>query len=448
MTTLEILLGKCQEDADCLVWTGTYVAARECRECNHVGINDESTDAACNSCDWSGTSPKEDHCPSCGKDGTMVAACPKCGGMYCLIAEGSITTPTAQAAPAAQQTLERNAVPAEWLEQAYREGWAACRDAETIGGESEDWSFGNSTANSRMIDAQQAVHQPTPTAQAAPAAGAVAGPVAAGMVPVAEVVECGTMGQQTLREIDGRWRWLSIGERLYAQADTGFIATPTPAAQADSQPAPVLDSLLNIVINHEARATPEEVRSMAAELAAYRAARAPADSVTAPAGGALRAQVETLTRDCGRQASKIAELIADLKFQEGRHREDRARLQALYEHQRGECWYWQGDGQDHLESLCNTLPVVIRADQLRALVSAPPTQAADSVLEDAAREAIEKVLALFPFNVPIQKFTVNNGPCLTADNDDEFYSVKRVLAFLTEIKTTLDAARKQGGKHD
>ena len=69
---------------------------------------------------------------------------------------------------------------------------------------------------------------------------------------------------------------------------------------------------------------------------------------------------------------------------------------------------------------------------------------ADSVQEDAAHEAIEKVLALFPFKVPIQKFTVNNGPCLTADNDDEFYSVKRVLAFLTEIKTTLDAARKQG----
>ena len=83
-----------------------------------------------------------------------------------------------------------------------------------------------------------------------------------------------------------------------------------------------------------------------------------------------------------------------------------------------------------------------------ACLAAQPTttaQAADSVQEDAAREAIEKVLALFPFNVPIQKFTVNNGPCLTADNDDEFYSVKRVLAFLTEIKTTLDAARKQGG---
>ena len=73
---------------------------------------------------------------------------------------------------------------------------------------------------------------------------------------------------------------------------------------------------------------------------------------------------------------------------------------------------------------------------------------ADSVQEDAAREAIEKVLALFPFNALIQKFSVNNGPCLTADNDDEFYSVKRVLAFLTEIKTTLDAARKQGASHD
>jgi hypothetical protein len=51
---------------------------------------------------------------------------------------------------------EQNTVPASWLEQAYREGWAACRDAETIGGEAEDWAFGNSTANSRMIDAQQA----------------------------------------------------------------------------------------------------------------------------------------------------------------------------------------------------------------------------------------------------------------------------------------------------
>jgi len=44
----------------------------------------------------------------------------------------------------------------EWLEQAFREGWAGCRDAEFVGEEEEDWVFGNSTANSRTIDLQQA----------------------------------------------------------------------------------------------------------------------------------------------------------------------------------------------------------------------------------------------------------------------------------------------------
>lgn len=75
-------------------------------------------------------------------------------------------------------------------------------------------------------------------------------------------------------------------------------------------------------------------------------------------------------------------------------------------------------------------------------------QAADSVLEDAAREAIDKVLALFPFNAPIQTFTIGGGPCLTADGDTEFYSAKRIWALLREVKTTLDAARKQGVNHD
>ncbi|MBO0943536.1 hypothetical protein J1N44_17925 [Acidovorax temperans] len=76
--------------------------------------------------------------------------------------EGHILSVIATCDPAEQQAApkaapgEQNTVPAEWLEQAYREGWAACRDAETIGEEAEDWAFGNSTANSRMIDAQQA----------------------------------------------------------------------------------------------------------------------------------------------------------------------------------------------------------------------------------------------------------------------------------------------------
>lgn len=48
----------------------------------------------------------------------------------------------------------------------------------------------------------------------------------------------------------------------------------------------------------------------------------------------------------------------------------RQRAQTMHEHQDGQVWYWQGDGGDHLESMCNSLPVVIRADQLRVLLAA------------------------------------------------------------------------------
>ena len=33
-------------------------------------------------------------------------------------------------------------------------------------------------------------------------------------------------------------------------------------------------------------------------------------------------------------------------------------------------WYWQGDGEDHLESMVHQLPIVIRAEQLRELLAA------------------------------------------------------------------------------
>lgn len=50
----------------------------------------------------------------------------------------------------------------------------------------------------------------------------------------------------------------------------------------------------------------------------------------------------------------------------------RERAQMMYEHQRKECWYWQGDGSDHPESLHDTLPVVILAKDLRAMLAAAP----------------------------------------------------------------------------
>ena len=43
--------------------------------------------------------------------------------------------------------------------------------------------------------------------------------------PVAEIIECSKMGQQTVKEIDGRWKFLDYGTKLYAGA--------APVAQAD-----------------------------------------------------------------------------------------------------------------------------------------------------------------------------------------------------------------------
>ncbi len=54
----------------------------------------------------------------------------------------------------------------------------------------------------------------------------------------------------------------------------------------------------------------------------------------------------------------------------------RQRAQTMHEHQAGQAWYWQSDGGNHLESLVNSLPVVIRADQLRAMLAAATSQPA------------------------------------------------------------------------
>lgn len=71
-----------------------YVECRECSNCGHIGINDDAKGmAACNTCDWNGPSPKEDHCPGCGRDGTMTGSCPECGHGTKLIAEARIAAP-------------------------------------------------------------------------------------------------------------------------------------------------------------------------------------------------------------------------------------------------------------------------------------------------------------------------------------------------------------------
>ncbi|NYT61277.1 hypothetical protein H0A66_02910 [Alcaligenaceae bacterium] len=87
--------------------TNIYVEARECVECNHIGINDsDDKKAACNTCDWAGDNPGEDICPGCSRAGTMSSACPECGGRYRLLADAHIS---AQPGPAM--------APQDWIDR-------------------------------------------------------------------------------------------------------------------------------------------------------------------------------------------------------------------------------------------------------------------------------------------------------------------------------------------
>jgi len=68
--------------------------ARQCDNCNHVGINDSGVGVgACHDCEWQGPEPIEDKCPGCDSENCMAAACPKCGARYVLIAEENLTIP-------------------------------------------------------------------------------------------------------------------------------------------------------------------------------------------------------------------------------------------------------------------------------------------------------------------------------------------------------------------
>lgn len=83
-----------------------HVTAWECHGCGHRGIDDGDDAAeACSDCNWRGPCPDEDVCPGCGREGTMVSACPKCGDRYYIKAEADIVIPTAAQAPAVEQLI-------------------------------------------------------------------------------------------------------------------------------------------------------------------------------------------------------------------------------------------------------------------------------------------------------------------------------------------------------
>lgn len=69
------------------------------------------------------------------------------------------------------------------------------------------------------------------------------------------------------------------------------------------------------------------------------------------------------SRDEYLTVSEMAKLI-DLQIAE--NADLKSKLNNEYRASIGEVWHWQGDGEDHLESL--TCPVLISADDMRELI--------------------------------------------------------------------------------
>ena len=198
---------------------------------------------------------------------------------------------------------------------------------------------------------------------------------------------------------------LAAGQATAAQQGAAYAALPEPYCNAHDDADAYYPNMFS---EHQMRAFADATCALRASHG-----QAPTDAKALAEADRRAGEAERLLATCKEDVMRFEQVRSRMKYQWGA--EQRVSFDEVWD-----------------EALA-----------LKKAAQAAP-KAADSVQDDAAREAIEKVLALFPFNALIQKFSVNNGPCLTADNDDEFYSVKRVLAFLTEIKTTLDAARKQG----
>lgn len=251
-----------------------------------------------------------------------------------VVASKAQPSPTPQADSAQDEPLQAFDSPrAKALMRAWEEGWAACRDAEYVGEEAQNDAFNSSHTLTLCIAEDQQL----------------------------------------------------------------------PAPQADSQPAPVRDypslpaphfgrSRLYGAAYYSDAYTPEQMR---AYVDADRAARAPAGSVTAPAGG-WHPFPHYLQNPDGRLLRTSADLL-----------------------------------ERHGYTGCST-PLRRMADALlnEPAAPTPPAQAADSVLEDAAPQAM-----LAP-QVSVSENTLRWWRELATANPQDL--VPRIDAYL-------DAARKQGG---
>ncbi len=107
---------------------------------------------------------------------------------------------------------------------------------------------------------------------------------------------------------------------------------------------------------------------------------------------ALRAEVERL-RAAPAPVAKRREPPGGWVFDYNALRQDRDALLRRVSYletaaSEGGAWIWQGDGEDHPESMVDSLPVIIRADQLRALIAAPTP-----VAQRLTKEALTDIIA-------------------------------------------------------
>lgn len=254
-------------------------------------------------------------------------------------------SPTPQADSAQDEPLQAFDSPrAQALMRAWEEGWAACRDAEYVGEEAQNDAFNSSHTLTLCIAEDQQL--PAPQADSQPA-------------PIDMVLHCPACG---LQHIDVAEVGPKVGSHHCTRASPDGCEECDAAEEAHREwlsEGPWLNpphrSHLCHGCGHIWRPADVPTNGVAAVKTTGKAdspiaARGPADSVTAPAGGAVAA-----------------------------HRVMRKRLDGEWVCD-GRYWCDGPPSKELVDSIC--------ADKDRWRVdvayTTPPAQAADSVLEDAA----------------------------------------------------------------
>lgn len=96
-------------------------------------------------------------------------------------------------------------------------------------------------------------------------------------------------------------------------------------------------------------------------------------------------------------------------------------------HQDKNCWYWQGDGTDHPESISNSMCIVIRGDQLRELLSPAPTRQ-EREPEEQAMQKLDALLDEYESEVSCEAYNHRSRHRASSEVRKEIDASVRALA--------------------